>query len=128
MVQIAKSLRSGPKPNIERSKKILSSLVSDKRLSRKFMDVWRILLDGYVFTTNMIRFSLPPDYVFFLRPGQFEKYRRKYILLYIDLLAETQDNELLDVLLFKLKKDQVREKFIILIWYLRTWLQFQGVC
>ncbi|KAL6061885.1 Calcineurin-binding protein cabin-1 [Balamuthia mandrillaris] len=80
------ALRNGPAQSITESKQVLATLFNDKKLGRKFVDIWR---------------------THFEEPGKFETYRRKYILFYIQLLWESKDHERLDVLLFKLQRDPV---------------------
>ncbi|ELR11625.1 tetratricopeptide repeat-containing protein [Acanthamoeba castellanii str. Neff] len=71
---------------VEEAKALLGSIFSDKKLSKQLIQVWRVDLDG---------------------PGKFEAYRRKYLLLFNELLRDTRDVDRLELLVLKLFKDPI---------------------
>ncbi len=94
----------GPWADAEKAKRILAPLFSTKRLSRKFVDIWRVDLDRLVlcYLSTLFQYVATIDPSF--RPGKFESYRRKYLALYISVLRQTCDMNALDVICFKLAK------------------------
>jgi len=74
---------------VEEAKAQLGAIFNEKKLSRQFTQIckiWRVNLD---------------------RAGKFEHYRRKYLLLYNELLRDTYDVDRLEALVLKLSKDSI---------------------
>jgi hypothetical protein len=109
---------------VEEAKALLGSIFSDKKLSKQLIQVCPAPSSRLATKPNTTTSHAPhppkfanPDWLVSARiqvwrvdldgPGKFEAYRRKYLLLFNELLRDTRDVDRLELLVLKLFKDPI---------------------